>query len=98
MSHRYRSHKANKTGKSCVMIIVIALVGVMSVQIVNLYRKDQQYIMQEADLKKQMESEIERQKELEEYESYTQTQEYIEDTAKSRLGMIYEDEIIFKEQ
>ena len=38
------------------------------------------------------------QKELEEYEAYTQTQEYIEDTAKSKLGLVYKDQIIFKER
>ena len=55
----------------CVTIIVLALIGIMSVQIVNLYKKDQQYIEQEAGLQKQKEAEIARQKELEEYEAYT---------------------------
>lgn len=98
MSHRYRGRKTNKTGKACVTIIVLALVSVMSVQIVNLYRRDQQCIAREASLEKQKEAELKRQRELEEYEAYTQTQEYIEDTAKSKLGLVYKDEIIFKEQ
>ncbi len=98
MKRRYHSNKANKTGKMCVTIIVLALIGIMSVQIVNLYKKDQQYIEQEAGLQKQKEAEIARQKELEEYEAYTQTQEYIEDTAKSKLGLVYKDQIIFKER
>lgn len=98
MSHRYRGHKANKNGKTCIIIIVFAMAVIMSVQITHLYKKNQQYIAQEASLKKQKKEELERQKELEDYEAYTQTQEYIEEIAKSKLGLVYNDEIIFKEQ
>lgn len=98
MKRRYSSSKANKSGKMCITIIVLAMIGVMSVQIVNLYKKDQQYIAQEKSLIEQKEAELARQKELEEYEAYMQTQEYIEDTAKSKLGLVYKDEIIFKER
>ena len=97
MSSKYRGRKADKNGKACVVLIVFAMALVMSVQIVHLYQKNQQYIAQEADLKKQKKEEQHRQKELEEYEAYTQTQEYIEDVAKSKLGLVYEGEIIFKE-
>ena len=40
----------------------------------------------------------ERHQELSELESYTRTQEYIEDVARSKLGLAYDNEIIFKEQ
>ncbi|MDE7313504.1 MAG: septum formation initiator family protein [Eubacterium sp.] len=98
MSRRYNSRKANRTGKMCVTLIVLAMIGVMSVQIVNLYKKDQQLIAQEALLEKQKEGELARQQEIEEYEAYTKTQEYIEEVAKSKLGLVYKDEIIFKEK
>ena len=98
MSHRYSSRRANQTGKMCVTLIVLALIGVMSVQIVNLYQKDQQLIAQEKLLQKQMETELSRQQEIEEYEAYTKTQEYVEEIAKSKLGHVYKDEIIFKEK
>ena len=74
------------------------MIGVMSVQIVNLYKKDQQLIEQENILKEQKKEELARQKEIEDFEAYTQTQEFIEDTAKSKLGLVYRDEIIFKEK
>lgn len=98
MNHRYSSRRANQTGKMCVTLIVLALIGVMSVQIVNLYQKDQQLIAQEKLLQKQMETELSRQQEIEEYEAYTKTQEYVEEIAKSKLGLVYKDEIIFKEK
>lgn len=98
MSRRYNSHKADKTGRMCVTIIVLAMIGIMSVQIVNLYKRDQQFAAREAVLEAQKQAEVSRQKELEAYEAYTKTQEYIEDIAKSKLGLVYKDEIIFKER
>ena len=98
MSHKFRGRKADKNGKACILLIVFAMALVMSVQIVHLYQKNQQYAAQEAGLIKQKKDEQNRQKELEEFEAYTQTQEYIEDVAKSKLGLIYEGEIIFKER
>lgn len=98
MSRRYNGRKANQTGKMCVTLIVLAMIGVMSVQIANLYKKDQQFIAREELLQKQKQAELDRKEEIAEYEAYTQTQEFIEDTAKSKLGLVYKDEIIFKEK
>ena len=40
--------------------------------------------------------EEERALEIEEYEKYVQTKKYAEEVAKDKLGLVYEDEIIFK--
>lgn len=98
MGHKFQNRNTNRSGKMCVTIIVLALAGVMSVQIVNLYKKDKQFAAQEENLKQQKREQVDRQKELQDYEAYTQTQEYVEDTAKSKLGMVYENDIIFKEK
>ena len=37
-------------------------------------------------------------KELEAYETYTKSQQYVEDVAKSKLGLLYDNEVVFKEQ
>ncbi len=39
----------------------------------------------------------ERAKELEEFATYTKTKKYAEEVAKDKLGLVYEDEIIFQE-
>lgn len=93
-----RRKDSNRAGKICISCIVLMFMGVMSVQIVNLYQKDQEYIKKEQSLEGQLADETERQTQLEEYEAYTQTQQYIEDIAKSKLGLAYGNEIIFKEQ
>ena len=46
-----RGHKKknnNRAGKLCIGMIVIAFVAVMSVQIIRVYQKDQEYMQQEA--------------------------------------------------
>lgn len=98
MARRRRKKDENRTGKICISLIVLMFIGVMTVQIKNLYEKDQEYIRQENSLKQELAEEEARELQLQEYEAYTQTQQYIEDIAKSKLGLAYGNEIIFKEQ
>ena len=93
-----RRSKQNKSSMVCISLIVLMLVGVMSVQMVSLYEKNQDY----RDRKKQLEADLEdeqlRQDELKEREEYITTKEYIENIAKTKLGLVYPNEIIFKEK
>lgn len=95
---RYRRKKKNRAGRMSIACIVLFLLVVMSVQIMRLYEKNQEYIAKEAVLNEQLENETERRDEIADYEEYIGSQEYIEDTAKSKLGLVYENEIIFKEK
>ena len=70
----------------------------MSIQIVKLYKEDQTYIAKEKELNEQLEDATEEQQQLADYEQYTQSQQYIEEVAKSKLGLVYNNEIVFKEQ
>lgn len=97
-SAKKRRKNNNRAGKMCISMILFAFVLVMSIQIVKIYQKDQEYARKQQELEALLEEETERQKELEEYENYTQSQEYIEDIAKSKLGLAYDNEIIFKEE
>ena len=67
----------------------------MSVQIVKAYQKDQEYARKQEQLEVQLQDETARQEELQNYQSYTQSQE---DIAKTKLGLAYDNEIIFKEE
>ena len=49
-----------------------------------------------AELESQIEAEEKKSEELEEYSKYVQTKKYAEEVAKEKLGLVYEDEIIFK--
>lgn len=94
---RYR-RKNSRAGRVSIACIVILLLIVMSVQIIELYHKDQDYIAREAELTEALEKEEASKEQLSEYEEYIGSREYVEDTAKSRLGLVYDNEIIFKEK
>lgn len=93
-----RQKKQNKNAMLCIVFVVLILIGVMSVQIFSLYGKNQTYKKKENQLQAQLESEQQRQGEIEEYEKYVTTKEYIEQIAKTKLGLIYSNEIIFREK
>ena len=84
-------------GTLSVSIIVIAFLVVMVVQVVQLKQKES-YAAQKAELEKQYTKESERADEIESMQQYMQSDQYIEDIAKSKLGLAYDNEIIFKEK
>ncbi len=92
---RYRQ---NKMGMLCISCIVFLLLAGMSTQILRLYQKNEALKEKENQLVSQLESEQERQEEILSYESYVTTPEHIERIAKTKLGLVYPGEIIFKEQ
>lgn len=85
-------------GVLCVSCIVLVLVVAMSTQIYRLHAKDEALAEEERQLTLELENEQDRQQEIEEYGDYVTTPEYIEQIAKSRLGLVHSNEIIFKEQ
>ena len=49
-------------------------------------------------LSEQIAAEEERSSEIEEYRKYTQTKKFAEEYAKEKLGLVYKDEILFKQE
>lgn len=81
----------------------IAIAGVVVlmlifVSIASLKLRTQNEIKQEhiSELETQIEAEEKKAEEIEEYSKYVQTKKYAEEVAKDKLGLVYEDEIIFK--
>lgn len=95
MSRRRRRQR--NTGAASVTVIVIAFLAIMSVQIYKLKQKDVEYARKEATVQQEYELETARTQEIDELARYMKTTDYIEDMAKSKLGLAYENEIIFKE-
>lgn len=97
-ARKRRGKSGNRAGRLCITCIVFVFAAVMSLQIVKAYQKDQEYMAQQQSLEQQLEDEQDRQEELQKYEAYTKSQQYVEDVAKSKLGLLYKNEIVFKEQ
>lgn len=76
--------------------VIVILAIVLSVASISLHKKNQSYKVQEAELEKQLEEEALRAEEIEELEEYVGEDEYIEDVAKEKLGLVYPNEIRFE--
>ena len=90
---RLQRHKRSVV---CISAVILLLVAVISVSSISLQAKNKSYIAKEQELAEQIEAEKARAEEMAELESYVGTSEYVEDVAKDKLGMAYENEIIFK--
>ena len=92
-----KRRRRRSTGTVCISIIVVVFEAVMAIQIFQLLQKDADYMARENELKEQYEQETQRSSEIDDLEKYMQSSEYYEDVAKSKLGLTYKNEIIFKE-
>ena len=79
-----------------VFATVLCLLLVASFGTFQLQQKNQAYQQQEEELLAQISEEEDRTQEIEELKKYVQTKKYVEEVAKERLGLVYEDEILFK--
>jgi cell division protein DivIC len=95
---RQKRRKRRSSGTVGITIIVLAFLVVMTIQIINLKAKDAEYEAKESELLQQYEEETQRSSELDDMETYMKSSEYVEDVAKSKLGLVYKNEIIFKEK
>ena len=95
MSAKRQKQKHNP-GTICIVVIVIAFLVVMSVQILKLKQKDNLLAERQEMLELQVTEEMERAEELEELHLYTRSMDYIKEMA-NKMGLVFENEIIFKE-
>ena len=92
---RSKSKKNNKITTKLGMVLVVSCLILLAV--VVLYKAQKESLqVQAAELQEQLDSAKEDYKKLEEREKYMQTDEYVEDVARSQLGLIYPDEIVVK--
>ena len=87
----------NKAAMLGISSIVCMLLGVLLVEGHSLQNKIQQNEVRYAQLEKQLKEEQARTGEIEELQEYMQSDEYVEKIAKEKIGLVKENEIIFKE-
>ena len=88
-----QQHKRSMLGISAVIMLLVMVVSVSSI---SLQARNKEYIAQEKELEASIREEKDRAEEISELEDYVGTDEYIEQTAKDKLGLVHENEIIFK--
>ena len=92
----YRGSAQNRFSMILVVIVMAAILIAVSVRGVYLNSKLAEYNAQIEELQDEIESENARTEEIEEYAKYVQTDEYIEEVARDKLGLVREGEIIFR--
>lgn len=95
---RSTKKKQNKVSVILITIVLVMLIVVVSVGKRDISRRQAEYDKKEERLLEQIEAENKRAEEIAEYEKYTKTKKYAEEVAKEKLGLVKEDEIIFKEE
>ena len=93
-----RRKKRRTAGTVSIGIIVLAFLAIMSVQIVKLKQKVDLQNEQIEEWNEKLAAESERGEEIKQLEESMQDTQFIEDQAKSKLGLVYDNEIIFKEK
>jgi len=94
----YRRRNQNRFSMFLVSLVVVMMLIVVAVKSVELNAKNAVYTNRINELNAEIEAEKERTEEIEEYRKYTQTKKYIEEMAKEKLGLVYENEILIKEE
>ena len=94
----YRKRRQNRLAMLLVTTVVLMMMLVVTIKSVELRAKRQIYMEREAALEKEIEAEELRAEEIAEYGKYTQTKKFVEEVAKEKLGLVYEGEIIFKDE
>lgn len=87
--------KSNKWGIVGVSLIVLAICGVLLIQMQDLQAKDSDLTKRKQELETRLEEEKQRTEELKEKKIYVQTKMYVEEVAK-KLGYVYPDEMLIK--
>lgn len=92
----FRRKKQNRLGMILVLLLASLFCAVILIKSASLREKRNEYDKKIEALNAQIEAEKARTAELEEYEKYTKTAKYVEEVAKDKLHLVYEDEIVFE--
>ncbi len=92
----FRKRRQNRLGMMLVSFVVLMLMGVILFKGRELKMKQAEYQQREETLQAQIEDEHERTRKLTDYEKYTKTDKFVEEIAKEKLGLLYENEILFR--
>ena len=79
-----------------ISMVVLLLAGAVFFASNSLRSKNKEYAQQEAELKEQIAAQEERSKEIEEYKDYMQSDEYVKQEAREKLGLVMPGEIVFE--
>lgn len=100
-AHKYVTYKVDSVGSKVIavlgiIILTVVICGAIFLAARNIEKKNAEYDAQIALLTQQIADEEERKAELEYYSVYITTKQFIEEFAREKLGLVFEDELIFR--
>lgn len=91
-----RKKKTIRIGAAAGAAAVVLLAAILIVNGLALRTKNEQYEKQIENLQAQVAIQEERQQAIKAKEEYMQTQDYVEEVAQEKFGLVYPDEILFR--
>lgn len=88
----------NYLGMIGITTIALTLLGGLMVQSKALERRLDYYDSKAAALETSIENEKERTKDIDAQKEYMKTDEYVEEAAREKLGLVKDNEIVFQEE
>lgn len=94
----YRKRRQNSFSMFLAALVVLLIMITVAWRSIELKQKIANYDSRIEQLNTDMAAEEVRSQEIKEYGIYTQTKAYIEEVAKDKLGLVYDGEILFKQE
>lgn len=96
MSRKNKKMRRRRMNLYVAMAVVGVFLATLVIQGISLRSECKQLATEQAQLHDKIKSLKEEKKEIEEQKAYTKTDEYVEEVARDKFGLVYDDEIIFK--
>ncbi len=88
----------NYLGMAAISCVVLILLGGLTVQSKNLEARIGVYDDRAAALEESIENEKDRTMEIDEKKEYMETDDYVAEVARDKLGLVKDNEIVFEEE
>ncbi|MDO4522047.1 MAG: septum formation initiator family protein [Eubacteriales bacterium] len=96
MAKKRRYRGSNRRGMLCISAIVMILLSVMFAQSNHLRDRNAAYAAEVESLNEKIDQEHQRSEEIARLQEYIRTPEYAGERARENLGLVAEDEILFR--
>ncbi|MCM1091408.1 MAG: septum formation initiator family protein [Butyrivibrio sp.] len=94
----YRKRNQNRLSMVLVALVVTLITVAVAMRSMELTQRLEELTQTEQGLEQQKAAAEQRAQEIDEFRKYTQTKRYVEEVAKDKLGLMYEGEVLFKEE
>lgn len=95
-TRKKKMKESSKYSMRLITVVVLILFGVLTYKTVSLKQQVSEYQTTIDGYEKDMKELKKERKEIEELRDYVETDSYIEEMAREKLGLVYKNEVIFE--